>query len=782
VNGNGKIEVAAVRDRARGQWPEIIAKLCGMPREMMDGRHHPCPKCGGRDRARVFNDFADSGGMICAQCHREENGDGFDTVRWLLSCGFPEALRLVAAHVGVTAPHKSNGHPVDVLTLVAQQKRVSRESLAAYGATVEQGAVVFPSFDASGNKLSPFRIKPGGGRAAKGLFQKGGKAGVFLPVVDGKPRLPQPGETWLVVEGPKDASALHSLGFLALGMPTCQLNAKFAPLLAGVLVVLVPDLDTAGWEGSEKTMRRLFGVAESIRRARLPGEMKEKDGDDVRDILAKEGGETLLRAAIDSGAVWQPKTPIEPEPEAADEGDVGDVQPPDGMPRLITEDGRTEIANGRRLALRRGGEMRWVEDWSTFVVWDGKRWARDKMLQVDAWARECTGDLWEELTQVAGHLERAQLSPVTKFILKSRSNQGISAMVQRARSEKGIPALPQQFDQGHWLLNVQNGTLNLRTHELQAHAQADYLTTISPVAYDPAAKCPLWDKFVSDVFAGNNRLVGYVRRAAGYSLTGDVSEQILFFCYGKGGNGKSTFLQTLMALMGKDYAMKAVSDLLLAKKSDRHLTEIADLAGMRLVACIEADEGRSVAESMVKEMTGGDSIRARRVFENTWEFRPTHKIWFTANHHPTINGTDDGIWRRIRTIPFLVKFEGESQDTDLPEKLLAELPGILNWCLVGLMDWQEHGMAEPDEVKEATREYRTDMDTLGEFIAECCITSIPGVKARARDLLAAYHRWSGNDNMTSTKFGRMMKERGFGKEKSNGIWYTGIGLRVEEHT
>jgi putative DNA primase/helicase len=260
-------------------------------------------------------------------------------------------------------------------------------------------------------------------------------------------------------------------------------------------------------------------------------------------------------------------------------------------------------------------------------------------------------------------------------------------------------------------------------------------------------------------------------------MTADVREHVLFFLYGTGGNGKSVFLNTVESCFGPDYGMKAPRGLLMAKK-ETHPTELADLAGKRFISCIEAEDGHRLAESLVKEMTGGDGIRARRMREDFWQFKPTHKIWLAANHKPRIRGTDNGIWRRIRLVPFTVSIPEDQQDKELPAKLEAELPGILNWALLGCLEWQQNGLAAPDVVNRATAEYREEMDLVGGFIEECCIIA-QCHKARAVDLYGAYQRWAeqaGEHPASQRAFGTALAARGFERKSSNGTWYLGIGM------
>ena len=200
--------------------------------------------------------------------------------------------------------------------------------------------------------------------------------------------------------------------------------------------------------------------------------------------------------------------------------------------------------------------------------------------------------------------------------------------------------------------------------------------------------------------------------------------------------------------------------------------------GKRLACCIETNEGQRFNESLVKDLSGGDRQRARRMREDYWEFEPTHKLVLAVNHKPVVRGTDHGIWRRLRLVPFIVTIPDEEQDKQLPEKLVAEYPGILAWAVRGCLDWQKNGLQCPDEVKIATEEYKNQQDILGEFIRECCITA-PSESARATDLWKAFIEYTGS-KMSQTKFGNALNERGFDRAKIGGtVWRIGIGLEPE---
>jgi len=264
----------------------------------------------------------------------------------------------------------------------------------------------------------------------------------------------------------------------------------------------------------------------------------------------------------------------------------------------------------------------------------------------------------------------------------------------------------------------------------------------------------------------------------GYSLTGDVSEQVLFFLYGSGANGKSTFVNMLLSLLGEDYAIQAAPELLVVGK-DRHPTEVADLYNKRLVASIEVEDGKRLAEGLVKQLTGGDKLKARLMRQDFFQFDPTHKLFLVANHKPIVRGTDYAIWRRIKLVPFDVTIAPENRDPHLLEKLIAEAPGILAWAVRGCIEWQKIGLDTPESVTTATDAYQAESDTLSAFIKECLVM-VDVAETKASDLYVSYKTWcedNGERAMSGTLFGRKLVERGFDKyQKRAGTFYIGVGI------
>jgi len=432
-----------------------------------------------------------------------------------------------------------------------------------------------------------------------------------------------------------------------------------------------------------------------------------------------------------------------------------------GWERFSLREGRgtylcTDAGNAERLADRHGANLRYCYPWGKWLVNDGPRWRVDDRGAVVRLAKETARSIFEEAKEAADD-ETAKC--LGKWATTSLSESKLRSMISLAQSEPGIPVLPEEMDASRDLLNVLNGTIDLRTGELREHRREDLITKLAPVEYAPDASAPTWMATLERVLP-SKEVRRFFKKVCGYALTGDVSEQMLPVLYGTGANGKSTVLNALLAVLG-DYGMQAAPDLLVAKKGS-HPTELADLFGMRFVASIEVEDGSRLAESLVKQLTGGDRIKARRMRQDFWEFEPTHKVFMACNHKPQVRGTDNAIWRRIRLVPFTETIPPAEQDKHLPDKLRQERAGILAWAVEGCREWRREGLQAPDEVRQATGAYRAEMDVLGAFLRECCELG-PEKNVAARDLYAAYHEWcveGGERPESKRKFGSRLTERG----------------------
>ena len=423
----------------------------------------------------------------------------------------------------------------------------------------------------------------------------------------------------------------------------------------------------------------------------------------------------------------------------------------------------TDAGTAEELMRRHGHVFRYVPVWKSWMAYDGARWARD---EYGALPRVMVAML-RRIVDEAQRIEDAELrSKLIGHAIRYESANRIDAVLRLARHIPGVAVSHDVFDASPMLLNVANGTLDLTTGELRAHQAEDLLTKMCPVAWDPESPCPRWERFLFEIFAGGEELIAYIQRAVGYSLSGDTREQCLQLGYGHGSNGKSVFLEVLQSLFG-DYGAQADFATFLDGKTDGPRNDVARLAGARMVRSSEVGEGKRFNESLVKALTGSETIAARFLYSEAFEFRPTFKLWFAANHKPVIRGTDHAIWRRVRLIPFTVQFSDDRKDKQLKDKLLAELPGILAWAVAGCLLWQERGLEPPEDVLAATQEYRRDSDVIGSFLDDCCDVG-PGTEVAASDLYRAFKAWAkenGEFELSQTAFGRRLDERGFGVRK-----------------
>jgi putative DNA primase/helicase len=436
----------------------------------------------------------------------------------------------------------------------------------------------------------------------------------------------------------------------------------------------------------------------------------------------------------------------------------------------------TDVANGVRLAARHGQDLKFTPE-RGFLVWDGRRWAvDDRSIGVQALAKETAISIFDEIKDAKDRDARMQHAK------RSQSKAAIESMIWLVRSEPGIFARLTDFDKNGWVLNVRNGTLDLRTSELKPHLREDLISNLVEIDFDPEAEAELWDAFLWRVTDRNQELYEYLRRFVGYLLVGDTSDQSLHFLYGLGANGKSVFCEVLMRLLG-DYAMAASPDMIMIRRHGGIPNDIARLRGVRAALMNETTQGAKFDEAKLKDLTGGDTLTARFLHQEFFDFHPTHRIVIRGNHKPNIAGTDDGIWRRLRILPFTVQIPADEQDRDLLRKLEVELPGILNWALQGCREWQQGGLRPPQIVTAAVNQYREESDTLGRFIVECCEVR-PLAQVKSSSLFKRYQEYAqaaGERWMPSKDFPTELQRRGFEwKRMTKASVFLGIELRADD--
>jgi putative DNA primase/helicase len=439
----------------------------------------------------------------------------------------------------------------------------------------------------------------------------------------------------------------------------------------------------------------------------------------------------------------------------------------------------TDAGNAEAFALLNGHQFRFDCNQGRFVAWNERYWALDDVAECERAALQTAR---ARLIAAALIQDKEDRECQTKWALHSESAYGIKAMLRSVQSIRGIATRVTDYDRDPFLLTVGNGTLDLRTGRLRECRPADLITRATNIKFSPLTQCPRWTQFLHEIFLGDQKLIEFVRRAVGYSLTGDVREQCLFILYGGGANGKSTFLEILLKLVGTHAAVTSFSTFLIHTTPGAPRNDVAKLHGARLVKAAESQREAALDEATVKEVTGGDTISARFLFREFFDFKPQFKIWLATNHRPAIHGTDDAIWRRIRLIPFNQQFMGRRQDPKLREKLEAELSGILGWAVSGCLEWQRIGLGVAPAIATATLNYRRESDHVGRFLGERC-TSRRQDHSPGKELFEAYVQWCGQAGErpeSNNIFAKALAERGIRKKRTRaGTVYEGIGLRPQ---
>lgn len=438
----------------------------------------------------------------------------------------------------------------------------------------------------------------------------------------------------------------------------------------------------------------------------------------------------------------------------------------------------TDAGTAERFVARNRLRVRYVHRWDQWHVWDESRWAPDDRREVYRLAIETARGIHADAALADS---KGEAQEITRHALTSERRDRIEATLALARTMPPLALVPDELDADPHILVVPNGVVDLKRGKLEPHDRRRLVTKCAPVPFDAEAAAPLWEAFLARIVPDAD-VRAYLQRAVGYSLTGDVSEHALFFAYGTGANGKSTFLETIRDLLGEgEYAKAAAPDLLLAKKQDRHAAEVADLRGARFVTTIEVQQGRAWDEARVKWLTGGDAISARFMYGNPFTFQPTHKFWIAGNHKPRVSGTDHGFWRRVHTVPFTVTIPKPEQDGELRHKLKAELPGILRWAVEGCSLWSKYGLQPPDAVRAATAQYRDAEDVIGAFLDECCDID-PGSTLILGGLYDVYRAWAergGEHALTKRRFGDALEDRGIERVKATAGRRALRGIRLK---
>ncbi len=610
-----------------------------------------------------------------------------------------------------------------------------------------------------------------------GLGQKNGR-----PLFNAEKLLAPRGVDFMVVivEGEKCAQAITDLSRGVLGLTWCGGSSAYGKaawssilrFLEGVPVLIWPDNDAPGRKAANGIASLLIGLAPRLMLSTVDlsqfGDIP--NGWDCADWI--EAG--AVPEAVRSLALL-PVVSAEPSEVQASEPEAVELTPssPVARPPL------TDVGNAIRFVASAGPLSKFVPGvgWHFF---NGQIWEVDPCEDALGVAARVAGQIEQE----AAGLDEDAAEAVLKWARQSQSVTKLDAMLRMAKSHREIILGVDALDPDREIVSAKNGVVNLATGEIRPGTPEDLCSKLLDFEYSPSAECPLWENFIRSIMLEKPDMINFIQRAVGYSLSGDCSEQKMFFCYGpSGSNGKSVFLEVLYELAG-GYATQTPIDLILLKANgdESASNTIARLRGARLVNGNEVPKGARLNESRIKELTGEDTIAARFLFKEFFEFRPQCKFWIRSNYRPEIRSQDNGIWRRMITIPFDLTVEEAHKDKRLKDKLLKELPGIFNWAMRGYQLWKESGLQVPAPSLAATAEYKEDMDILGAWLAQRC-TLEPDSKVSASALYESYKDWcktSGENPVTMRKLMLAIKDRGIKRiHCRDARYYEGIKLRTD---
>jgi len=564
------------------------------------------------------------------------------------------------------------------------------------------------------------------------------------------------GRTVYLVEGEKDADNLADLGLCATTNAggAAKWEQSFSDTLSGADVVILPDNDKPGIDAA---WRRHDAISGSVV-VMLPGLPSKGD---VSDWLAQGGTTEQLAALVDQARTNPPQRPVmdvEARPVAYEESSIDPLGELAGAHILL------EIAGDN---LRHTSDRGWLWfDDTRFTPAEKK--ARRMATKVGDARRKRGHAATDDPDLIKAYYRAAK---------RDESAAGIEAILKIASTLPGIDADHVEFDADPWALNFYNGTVNLQTGELRPHRRDDFLTKICPHPFDPSAQCPRWLQFIDEIFCGNRELISWVQWLVGYSFTGSTHRHLFPILHGDGRNGKGAFFRAIRHALGADYSCVVETEDLMAQNNPRPSVGIAALRGVRFAYAQETEQGRKLNEALIKTLTGGDVLKARVLYGQLFEFKPTHKLWMATNYRPRVTGTAAGIWDRLRLIPFERRFLDHEQDPHLDAKLEAEVCGILAWAVQGAR------MDEPPIpacVRAATDSYRDESDVLAAFIDEVLIRDWQPATTLKREVYEAFRRYTNNHCESMRDFNKRLVARGFeDKHTERGTCWTSVSLHPE---
>ena len=441
----------------------------------------------------------------------------------------------------------------------------------------------------------------------------------------------------------------------------------------------------------------------------------------------------------------------------------------------------TDLGNAERLVAMHGDDIRHASGIG-WLVWDGRRFTHDDTGELLRRAKTTARAIYVDAANCDDDDERKRIA---QWARASESEPRLRAMVSLAASEQCVVVRAAELDTDPFLLNVLNGTIDLRTGNLRPHDRGDLITKLAPVVYDSDARSDRWERFLARVTGEDHELLAFVQRLAGYTITGITDEEILAFLHGPGATGKTTAVEAIKATLG-DYASTSDFETFLARRGDAGIrNDVARLAGARMVVSVEVEDGKRLAEGLIKQLTGGDKIAARFLHREYFEFEPQFTLWLVANARPRAHANDDALWRRILQVPFTEVIPQDERDPELKRALRtdpADRSAILAWLVRGCLDWQRNGLDVPERVRSYTEEYRRENDPLAEWLADDCELGEEHWTPAAQ-LRGEYERWciaAAIEPIDGRRaWGRALKAHGCTRTKRNaGHGWQGVSLTI----
>jgi putative DNA primase/helicase len=733
-----------------------------------------------------FSVNAETGLWMChSQCGR--GGSIYDLEMALSSTDFPDAAREVRRIVGRPELRPIEPEPEMKWGLPGWQHEYLRQRIAKVEA--EHGwkhSALYPYFEADGRfayvkvrfidkqndkTFRQYALSSNGGWISR---KKAGKH----PILYRLNTLAAADEVF-IVNGEKAADrGAAELGIVTTCSPDGEGKwcAEYTKPLVGKRIRIVVDRDEKGETHGKVVSEALAPHVAEVKIIRLPGVPAKGDlWDWIEAGGTAEQMRSLVEAAESVGLRAGPPPSLPP-----DSAEVVSRKFP------LLEFLRNDTGNAGRLILKFGDQLRYCPAMRKWLCWDGRRWAVDDKGASRRLAKQAMLDYLAEATEAEDKDHMA-------FAYHSLDARRIANLLTMAECE--LVVTPGELDTHPFLINFLNGTVDLRTGELTPHNPAHFITKLVHHNYNPRASCPLFLSVIARMMGNHpdasepeldraERMVNYLQRALGYSLTGTTEEKAVFVPFGTGNNGKTTLLSTFLLLLEEYSVLLQVDTLMARQESNNTQADLADLRGARFVMTSETEEGQRLSQGKLKRITQGmGKIKATRKYENPIEFPETHKLWMDTNAKPMIRAADDqATFNRLHPIPFTVTIPPEEIDKSLPRKLLAEAEGILAWAVEGAKLWWRDGLGKPPEVAAANDDWRAENDQLGRFIEECCVVA-ESFSGKARQLYECYRTWAegaGENAISETLFGRRLKDRGFAKEhRRYGTVYAGIALRAQ---